>query len=616
MNADLLNAALAYANQGLPVFPCQVRSKRPLVEGGLTAATTNAAQVHKWWITRRLANIGIPTGAVSGLLVLDIDPGGDESLAALLVRYGSLPKTREVKTGRGRQLWFRHPGVSIRCNAGALGQGLDIRGDGGYIIAPPSLHPNGQQYRFLNDCRFAEVPERFIMLLTQAKIEADSNHDLGNKIPTGQRNAKLTSIGGSLRRKGLPKEEICEALRSINSRQCDPPLSEIEVAGIAASVARYSPGLIATASVPTKPSGFTLVGLEDLLARPDTPINRVWQERLAAGTVSAVVSKPKVGKSTFARNLCLAVARGDHFLGLPTTRGLCVYLALEERIEDVAADFRAEGASGQEQILVHADVAPAAGIRALIGLVQELKPLLVVIDPLFRLVRIRDEKAYAETYAALGPLIDLTRNTGTHVLLTHHMAKGIRGDLIDSPLGSTAIGGAASSLIILKRTESFRTIATVQRLGRDMPETVLQIDCECRQLSLGETRHELERREYAEAIAEYLGSTGAGKTEPDINRQVSGKTAHKRKALGELLAKGRVNRTGSGRKGDPYVYEFPSSLSISGTGEQESRTTDGSHANSADILVPNIAEGSVKNPESQEQVSPPASTTCTVKEPL
>jgi len=124
-----------------------------------------------------------PDGRGFRLLVLDIDLGGDEALAALMVRYGSLPETREVKTGRGRQLWFKHPGVSIRCNAGALGQGLDIRGDGGYIIAPPSLHPNGQRYHFLNDFRFAELPDWLIMLLAQAKTEATQTMTSAIKFP-------------------------------------------------------------------------------------------------------------------------------------------------------------------------------------------------------------------------------------------------------------------------------------------------------------------------------------------------------------------------------------------------------------------------------------------------
>lgn len=315
--------------------------------------------------------------------------------------------------------------------------------------------------------------------------------------------------------------------------------------------------------------GFRLVELRHLLAQPQKPVEWVWEDRLAAGTVSAVVSKPKVGKSTFARNLCLAVSRGGEFLGLRTRGGLCVYLALEERVEDVTTDFRTLGASGNEPILVHADSTPSAGILALCELVKERKPVLVVIDPLFRMVYVKDEKAYAETYAALGPLIDIARSTGTHILLIHHAGKAMKADIIDAPLGSTALGGAVSSLLVLKRTEAYRTIQTVQRIPPDMPETVLQFDLESRRLSLGGTRFEAERSECEEAILEFLEAVGEAKTEPEINDGVEGKTTLKRKALRELVAKGSVTREGSGKRGDPYRYSFPCSKNISGTREQE-----------------------------------------------
>ena len=140
---------------------------------------------------------------------------------------------------------------------------------------------------------------------------------------------------------------------------------------------------------PKAASGFTLNRLADLLARPDTPVDYILENRLVAGTASAVVAKPKVGKSTFARNLCLAVARGDDFLGLKTKKGECIYLALEEREDDIRNDFRAMGANGSEPIVVHAASAPAEGIGAACQLIHQRRAALVVIDPLFRLARVK-----------------------------------------------------------------------------------------------------------------------------------------------------------------------------------------------------------------------------------
>jgi hypothetical protein len=349
--------------------------------------------------------------------------------------------------------------------------------------------------------------------------------------------------------------------------------------------------------------GFTLSHLSELLTRPDIPVEYIVENLLVSGTVSCVVAKPKVGKSTFARNLCLAVSRGDRFLGFETKQGECIYLALEEREEDLKNDFRAMGADGREPIYIHAAAAPAEGIAGLCDLVRERRPILVVIDPLFRLARIRDEKAYAETYAALGPLIDVAREAGTHVMLTHHAGKSAKADAIDAPLGSTAIGGAVCTLVHLKRSETMRTIQTVQRIGLDIPETVLQFDVESRSLFLGEEKTAADLQAIGETILEFLRGTDEPKTENEIDGAVEGKTGQKRKALRGLVTQGRISREGVGRKGDPYKYRFSFSCSpyIPGTREQETGKWPDTRINTGDILVPDIVAEPRGGADSGEQ---------------
>jgi putative DNA primase/helicase len=350
-------------------------------------------------------------------------------------------------------------------------------------------------------------------------------------------------------------------------------------------------------------NGFALTHLADLLARPDIPVEYVVENFVVAGTVSCVAAKPKVGKSTFARNLCLCVSRGEDFLGLKTKQGECIYLALEEREEDLKNDFRAMGADGSEPIFIHAAAAPGEGIAAVCDLVRQRRPVLVVIDPLFRLARIRDEKAYAETYAALGPLIDVAREAGTHLLLTHHAGKSAKADAIDSPLGSTAIGGAVCTLVLLKRAESMRTIQSVQRIGQDMPETVLQFDIESRSLSLGAQKAQADVQAIAEAILEYLKSANEPKTESEIEEAVEGKTGIKRKALRTLVGQDKITREGVGRKGNPFKYHFSFSCSpyIPGTREQESQNGVETRINIGNILVPGVSSDPPNSAESGEQ---------------
>lgn len=595
--APTLKAALEYAARGIPVFPCRPRAKEPQIEGGFHRATTDESQIRAWWGKWPLANIGIPTGKASGFIALDVDPGGDESLAKLTAEHGPLPSTCEVKTGRGRQLWFSYPSIPIRNSAGALGAGLDIRGEGGYVIVPPSIHPNGAHYAFSNDSQCEPMPEWLILLVSQSKATPQpsaSGNGTGEKIRQGSRHDTLVSLAGTMRRRGFGESAICAALLAHNKLCCDPPLPESEVVRIAADYGKKPAGAASTPSG-ARPEGFSLVSLGELLARPEVPVDWVLEDHLAAGTVSGGFSKPKVGKSTLARNLCLAVARGTDFLGSRVKKGLCIYLALEEREEDVVADFRAMGATGDEQILVHADAIPSAGIHALIDLVQERKPALVVIDPLIRMVHVRDEKAYAEIYAALGPLIDVARSIGTHIHVTHHAGKALKLDPVDSPLGSTGIAGACSSLIILKRTEAYRTIQTVQRIGQDMPETILAFDPATRRLSVGGTRLEADREACEAEILEFLSAADTPLTQAQIRAGVEGQTRIIRAALTALAESGRIGKSGDGAKGKPFLYKFPNSGShyIGRTTKPECEKAAQTRMDTEAMLVPTLEQETI-----------------------
>jgi hypothetical protein len=153
---SILKAAANLARHGLAVFPCQPRGKAPLgslAPHGVHDATHDPEIIRGWWRAEPLSNIGLACGAVSNLFVLDVDPGhgGEDSLASLVGCHGELPRTVESLTGGGgRHLLFRHPGFPVR-NLVGFYDGLDNRGDGGYILAPPSVHPSGRRYRWAPD---------------------------------------------------------------------------------------------------------------------------------------------------------------------------------------------------------------------------------------------------------------------------------------------------------------------------------------------------------------------------------------------------------------------------------------------------------------------------------
>lgn len=239
--------AQSYARLGLRVFPLAPRSKVPLTPRGFKDATDDVDQVRRWWAERPDANIGIACGESSGLFVVDVDgPAGEAALAWLEADWGSLPITAEVRTGKGRHVYLRHfPGA--RNTAGALGEGIDTRGEGGYVVAPPSVHPNGSIYswapgRSPREQRRADAPEWLCKRLekpassptpstwkptderTSKRARAfvlgalRREHNEVSRAPSGTRNARLSqaayALGGYVSTGFLDEHEIREALRS------------------------------------------------------------------------------------------------------------------------------------------------------------------------------------------------------------------------------------------------------------------------------------------------------------------------------------------------------------------------------------------------------------------
>src|SRR5262249_32098286 len=132
---------------------------RRLVPHGLHDATNDTATVERWWRSCTHANIGIRTGGASGLVVLDVDDeAGRLALRGLVAANGRF-EARWVRTGSGGwHAYFAHPGSPVRNSAGRLGEGLDVRGDGGYVVAPPSVHQSNRRYRWARPDDSAELP--------------------------------------------------------------------------------------------------------------------------------------------------------------------------------------------------------------------------------------------------------------------------------------------------------------------------------------------------------------------------------------------------------------------------------------------------------------------------
>jgi hypothetical protein len=303
--------------------------------------------------------------------------------------------------------------------------------------------------------------------------------------------------------------------------------------------------------------GLPFVHIKKLLSEPEEERRWLVQDLLLVGGLSLWAAKPKVGKSTLARGLCAAVAQGEPFLGREVTQGPVLYLGLEEQRSEVTRHFRALRVSEEAPLKVYVEIPPADGIERLRVSVEAERPVLVVVDGLFRLIRVLDANAYADLSAKLTPLLELARQNEAHVLLTHHEGKGASDrDGQDGVLGSTAIVGSVDVTFALRkdRATGRRTIRSTARYGEDLPERVLLMD-EAGLVTLGETRETEDRADVSSEILESLADGTEPVTEEDLKGRVGGTSATFRLALRDLVTSGKVSRSGAGKRGDPYRYE-------------------------------------------------------------
>lgn len=246
--AGCRRAALGYRARGWSVLPVRPRDKRPLIAWErLQDEPPTEAELCAWFARWPEANVGVVTGAVSGLVVLDVDVGhgGRESLEALERDHGPLAPTVEAVTGgAGRHLYFRHPGAEIGSRVG-LRPGLDLKGDGSYVVAPPSVHPNGHRYAWRSGRSPAEVAPAPLPLWLLDPHARRPGHSLADwralvheGVSEGRRNSSIASLAGHFLSHGVDPSVALELLLAWNRLRCRPPLDDVEVAGVVRSIAR------------------------------------------------------------------------------------------------------------------------------------------------------------------------------------------------------------------------------------------------------------------------------------------------------------------------------------------------------------------------------------------
>jgi Bifunctional DNA primase/polymerase, N-terminal/Primase C terminal 1 (PriCT-1) len=263
---NMLDAALDYAARGLPVLPvypiierrgrfackcqhtirCERPGKHPMTLHGLKDATTDAKEVRRRWYCAPDANVGIACSAQC--CALDVDPrhGGDATLAALVHQHGPLPVTWTANTGGGGLHYFFRSATEIRNSVERLGDGLDIRGTGGYVVAPPSRHVSGNYYQWAPGHAPGKVPLAVMppwLLVPKpskpaAPLPASSWRALvRDGVTEGARNETIARLAGHFLRRHIDPVVTLEMMTVWNALRCRPPLADAEVQTIVNSIA-------------------------------------------------------------------------------------------------------------------------------------------------------------------------------------------------------------------------------------------------------------------------------------------------------------------------------------------------------------------------------------------
>jgi len=504
--------ALDYAVRGWRVFPvhsvkggkctcgkanCGNVGKHPQwhkedLAHGLTEATADKAQIKRWWARWPDANIGIATGPESGLLILDVDKGtgGGESLERLENEHGDLPPTIVAETGGGGlHFFFKHPGHKVKSRAGKFAPGLDVKADGGYVVAAPSMHASGQQYRwekgnspFTRD--LARCPGWLLKLMMEGGDKVAGTKALNHPddpIPHGRRNEYLTGVAGTMQRCGMTQPAIVAALKAEYENKCEhePPLSDDEIEGIAKGIGRYPAGF---AEATERPLAICRCAA-DIESRP---VSWLWRGRIPCGKLTLLIGHPGKGKSLVTLDMAARISNGTDWPDArPCKRGHVIILSGEDEAEDTlvprltaaGADLRQitilEGVQYRDQKTKELRIGlPELDkhMPAICDIVEQKQARLLVIDPVSSFIGEVDDHRNAELRGLLAGMAKMASGFGCAVVCVSHLRKS-GGLAVHQAIGSLAYTAAARavwSLLSDPEDEGRRLLLPVKmNLARD-----------------------------------------------------------------------------------------------------------------------------------------------------
>ena len=467
-----LDSALALASVGYRVIPahgiidghcacnkgpkCPSAGKHPVITHWQSKATNDPVQITEWWLRNSICNPAIATG--KGVVVLDVDgEAGMASLKKLEERYGPLPITRTVTTGSGGKHYHFSCTHTVSNSAGTLGEGLDIRGDGGMAIAPGALHQSGNLYhwdegRSPAEVPLAPIPGWLLKLLSAEKKQQKADINIDDPIPETKRNTTLNSIGFSLRRhQGKTMKEIDRMLHELNRSKCNPPLPEEEVDSIVRSIDRLERDGGAEVDFADDQS-ISLICAEDV---EDEETKFLIEPYIPEGKLTLIQGNPGEGKTAFAMCLAARVSTGTDFMGIPCEQGNVLILSVEDDLSELKRRIAANGGDLSHCFLLNGASMLSFNSPIIEEYIKQLNARLVIFDPFQSFLGAKVDMHRAnETRPVLARLTDVADRNSCATVMIAHMSKA----LSDTPavlrsMGSTDIPAACRSVLQIGRVD-------------------------------------------------------------------------------------------------------------------------------------------------------------------
>lgn len=544
MSGTALDDALAYAAQGLHVHPVHnVRAdgsctcpkgsaphdgfgKHPWSAHGLSDATTDPETIRELWRGRPAAQVGVNCGA-SGLVVLDTDVHGDvdgrPTWAALVAEHPALDAAPMAETPHdGWHAFYSQNGERIGCPAptpdepdGPLGEGIDVKGIGGYVILPSSVSA-GRDWipgHELDAVPLPELPAAVVKRLTfRTKKPPAAPAEKRAKVREGGRNAYLCDRALAMKRSGFTEAAMAAALQAENLEMCDPPRTAEHVAGIAARYAKLNAkpdGAVADEGPPPERRHVRAYSLPELAAMQPEQVQWVLGDYIAAGDVASLESAPKCGKTTLLRKLHVHIATGTPFLGRAVKQGPSLYCT-EERAGTSREGFARAG--GLELPDIHVmflhdfhGMDWTEKVEEIAEHRQRLGAVLVSFDTLSKWAGLKGEEEQSAGVAmeVMGPLQRLAA-TGCAVDVVRHERKS-GGATGEAGRGSSAFAGDLDVILSLRKVTGEKTQRKLGAVGRHdaTPDEVVIDYVDGEYSSLGDP-HALRRQEQERAVVDLL----------------------------------------------------------------------------------------------------------------